>query len=119
MFKRFGDRLAETPEQHHAQEIRLWCAELDAVEQIAECRPRTRRRVAGVVESIKVKPMEHTSVLEVQIFDGTDRIMGVWFGRQQIPGVDLGQRLILEGTMATFKGEMLQIINPAYEIVES
>lgn len=115
--RRFGEKLAETPEQFHAQEIRGWCGEIPGVEQIAECRPRTKRRVAGVVESIKVIPRLETSTLEVEIYDGTDNIVGVWFGRRKIPGVDLGKRIILEGTIGTFGGTALKIINPSYEIV--
>ncbi|MFN2610906.1 MAG: DNA-binding protein, partial [Actinomycetota bacterium] len=89
-FKRFGERLTESPEQFHAQQIRGWCGTIFGVDQIAECRPRTRRRVAGVVESIKVIPRSDTSTLEIEIYDGTDTIVGVWFGRRKIPGVDLG-----------------------------
>lgn len=119
IFKKFGERLSETPEQLQAQEVRVWCSEIEAVDQIAVCRARSRRRVAGVVESIKVVPRQDTSILEVQIYDGTDRITGVWFGRRKIPGVDLGQRLILEGTVAIFHGDTLQIINPSYELLAS
>lgn len=117
LFKRVGERLNETPEQFQAQEIRLWCGEIPGVEQIAECRPRTRRRVAGIVESIKVIPRQDTSILEVHIFDGTDEITGVWYGRRKIPGIDLGERLILEGTVSTTDRKGLRIINPSYEIV--
>ncbi len=107
IFKKVGERLSTSPEQYQAQEIRNWCGEIGDVEQIAVCRPRTRRRVAGVVESIKVIPRAHTTTLEVQIYDGTDHIVGVWFGRRKIPGVDLGKRLILEGTISTFRGPRL------------
>lgn len=118
VFKRFGERLSETPEQLQAQETRAWCAEIVGVEQIAECRARTRRRVAGVVESIKVIPRRVTTTLEIEIYDGTDHIVGVWYGRRKIPGIDLGKRLILEGTIAVVDGgDRLQIINPAYELI--
>lgn len=117
VFKRFGERLSETPEQLAAQETRAWCGEIQDVEQIAECRPRTRRRVAGVVESIKVIPRRDTSILEIQIYDGTDRIYGVWFGRRKILGIDLGKRIILEGTVSIVQGDRLRIINPGYELI--
>jgi len=117
IFKRFGENLTATPEQLQAQQIRKWCNEISGIEQIAECRPRTHRRIAGVVESIKVIPRQNTMILEVQVYDGTDQIVGVWFGRRKIPGIDLGQRLVLEGTLTTFRGNTLQIINPAYELI--
>lgn len=117
ILKRVGEKLSTTPEQHQAQEIRNWCGEVIGVEQIAVCRPRTYRRVAGIVESIKVIPRTHTTTLEIQIFDGTDTIVGVWLGRRKIPGIDLGQRIILEGTIGIFKDTTLQIINPAYELI--
>ncbi len=114
---RFGQKLTETPEQLHAQETRAWCGEIAEVQQITECRARTRRRVAGVVQSIKVVPRINTSTLEVLIYDGTDQLVGIWYGRRRIPGIDLGRRVILEGTISTFNSDTLQIINPAYELI--
>lgn len=116
LLKRIGTKLSETPQQSRAQEIRTWAAGIAGVEQMAVCRTRQPVRVAGVVESMKVIPQGNSSQLEVQIYDGTDRIYAVWLGRRRIEGIDLGMGLVLEGMLGRHRG-MLQIINPAYTLV--
>lgn len=110
-------KLNETSEQIHAQQTREWCHEIDGIQDVSDCHPRDRRKVAGVVESIKLVPSASSQTLEVTIYDGTDRIIGVWLGRRAIPGIDLGSRILLEGTVGAFKAGPLQIINPAYELL--
>lgn len=119
LLKRLTESLSEGPDQLRAQEIRNWCREIDNIEQIGVCRPRTHARVAGRVQSIKVNPRGSTVTLEVQIYDGTDQITGVWFGRRKIPGIDLGRGLILQGTIVRSRTDVLQLINPAYELMPS
>jgi hypothetical protein len=109
--------LSETSDEIHAQQTRKWCRELDGVQDVTDCMERTRRKVAGVVESIKLVPSQFSNTLEVTVFDGTDRIIGVWLGRKSIPGIDLGTHLILEGTVGRFEPGPLRIINPAYELL--
>lgn len=110
-------RLNETSEQMHAQQTREWCSEIDGIQDASSCEARTRRKVAGVVESIKLIPNAFSQTLEVTIYDGTDRLVGIWLGRRSIPGIDLGSRLLLEGTIGAFRNGPLQIINPAYELL--
>lgn len=115
-FKRLGEPPSE--EQLRAQEVRTQVGAVAGVEQIAICRPRSRAKVCGIVQSIKVLPREATTTLEVQIYDGTDEITGIWYGRRKIPGIELGKCLVLEGTIGKIRGSTaLQIINPAYELV--
>jgi hypothetical protein len=114
MFKRLGERLAAPPEQLRAQEIRKYCDDIGDVEQIGVCRPRRRVRVAGIVQTIKVVPRDASTSLEVQIYDGTDEVVGIWFGRRRIPGIELGRGLILEGTLGRYGRGPLTIINPEY-----
>lgn len=109
--------LNETPEQLHAQQTRNWCAEVDGVAEVTDCIEHSRRKVAGVVESIKLNPGQFSNTLEVTIYDGTDRIIGVWLGRRSIPGIDLGSHLTLEGTVGRYDTGHLQIINPAYQLL--
>lgn len=117
LFRRVGDLLQETPDEDDAPKLRAWSQQVPGVAPITDCRPRAHRKVAGVVESIKLTPRDNTCLLQVEIYDGTDRIVGVWYGRRKIPGVDLGRKLILEGTVADLEGAGLQIINPEYELV--
>lgn len=104
-------------EQLRAQEIRKVCSGLGGIQQIAECRARTRPRVAGVVQSITIDPRSMPPRLRLQIFDGTDEISGVWYGRREIPGITLGRPLVLHGTIRRAADGTLEMMNPAYELV--
>lgn len=117
LFKRLGERLSAPPEQLRAQEIRKWCDEIEDVEQIGVCRLRSKARVAGIVQSIKVVPADGSCALEVQVYDGTDEVVGRWFGRRRIPGIELGRGLIMQGTLARAGNGPLTIINPEYELL--
>ena len=117
LFKRLGEKLAAPPEQLRAQEIRKWCDEIHDVQQIGVLRPRCKARVAGIVQSIKVVPRDQTCTFEVQVYDGTDEVVGVWLGRRRIPGIELGRGLILMGTLGRYGRGPMTIINPAYELL--
>lgn len=84
---------------------------------IGECRARQRGRVAGVVESIKLVPRPDTMRLEVTISDGTGEISGVWFGHRRIGGLDLGQRVVFEGTIGSPAPGKLEILHPTYQLL--
>lgn len=111
------DRLHETSEELHKQQTLEWCSEVHGVDRAQDCEEHSRKKVAGIVESIRLIPTSASNTLEVTIYDGTDRIVGVWLGRKSIPGVNLGSHLILEGTVGNFRTGPLQIINPAYELL--
>lgn len=117
MFEKLGALLTETPDQSRAQEIRRICRGIAVVQQIAECRPRTKAKVVGLVESIKFDPGETYPRLEVRIYDGTDEIVAIWFGRKQIRGIRLGMPLLLMGTTVGAPGGKLQMMNPYYDLV--
>jgi len=84
---------------------------------IRECRPRSRGRVVGVVESIKLVPRPDTTRLEITITDGTGELSGVWFGQRRIAGLDLGQRVIFEGTVGSPGEGKLEIMHPTYQLL--
>jgi RecG-like helicase len=115
--QRLGQRLTEPPERALAQKVRAFCDQVGGVDQIGMCRPRTHVKVAGKVQSIKLVPNGSTSTLEMRVYDGTDEIVAVWFGRRKIPGVVLGSGIVLEGTLTRMRGHAWQIINPAYQLV--
>lgn len=118
ILQRLGSKLTAHPDQLRDQEVRAFCGGLPGVEQIAAIRPRQRTRLAGIVQSIKVIPRGSTAILEIEIDDGTDQLIGVWYGRREIPGIALGRPLIVEGTtMKTYDRDSLYMINPAYHLV--
>ena len=112
-------RISAAPDQLRAQEIRKFCSAVTGVQQIAECRARTRPRIVGVVQSIMVDPRTDPATLRIQIYDGTDEISGVWYGRREIPGIALGRPLVLEGTVRRGPNGEFDIMNPAYSLVPS
>ena len=86
-------------------------------ETIGTCRPRQRGRVAGIVESIKLVPRPDTIRLEITISDGTGEISGVWFGHHRIGGLDLGERVMFEGTVGSPGAGKLEILHPTYQLL--
>lgn len=118
ILERIASRLAADPERIRAQEVRGYCSAMDEVQQIAESRARIKARVVGIVQSIKVIPGRDYSMFEIEINDGTDQVVGIWYGRREIPGITLGRPVIFEGTMIK-SGERRTpyMVNPAYHLV--
>lgn len=120
-FSKLQSKLAEPPEAFEARSIKDWCDGLGGITPIVDAEPRTRARVAGVVQSIKVVPGEDTSTLEVSVYDGTGEVIGVWVGRKRIKGIDLGAHIAFEGTLGEIDAARgtptLKILNPSYDLL--
>lgn len=86
------------------------------VAPIASVRLRERVRIAGRVEAMRVRARAGTPTLECILQDGTGRITVVFLGRRTVPGIDVGARLVVEGTVGEYHGR-LAILNPQYEIL--
>src|SRR6266508_3464884 len=95
--RRFLQRLNQTDEEILAEEVRDWAASVPGTVRIAEAKPRTRVRLAGIVRRITVRPVEGFESLEAVLWDGTGEVSAVWMGRRQITGLTLGSRLVVEG----------------------
>lgn len=118
LLKKLGERLSEAPEVLNADEIRKRCAGVPGVACIADIKPRERARVSGIIESIKVIPHHNaSSMLEIDINDGTGHLRGIWYGRKKIPGLHLGQQVIFEGTIGQARSGDLRILSPIYEFL--
>lgn len=101
-----------------AKANRDWCCELEDVTPAADVAPRSVTRVGGVVQSIKVIPSENTTTLAIRISDGSGEVTAKWLGRSQIKGIQLGSRIVLEGTI--YKSDRrLEVLNPAYDLIPS
>jgi hypothetical protein len=82
---------------------------------MATARPRIRGRFEGEVTRLRVQPEAGVRTLELQLADGSGRLVVLFMGRRSIPGVECGTRLLIEGTpVAGERGLMLY--NPAYEL---
>jgi RecG-like helicase len=113
-FRRFLRRMAESDEQRYAEEILAWAQNVPGSVRIAEARPRSRVKLAGVVRRITVRPLEGHESLEAIVFDGTGEVTVMWMGRRAIRGLNLGTRLIVEGLLAEQRSER-RLVNPTFE----
>jgi amino acid transporter len=77
---------------------------------------RRRVKVAGRIRSLRVETAQGTANLECEITDETGNLLLVFMGRRRIPGVELGTRLLVEGTVGSWK-HRLAILNPDYELI--
>jgi amino acid transporter len=77
---------------------------------------RQRVKVAGRIRSMRVETAQGTANLECEITDETGNLLLVFMGRRRIPGVELGARLLVEGTVGSWR-HRLAILNPAYELI--
>jgi RecG-like helicase len=100
-----------------SQRAKAILGEVPGCGAIADCRARHRGRVAGIVESIKLVPRPDTIRLEITISDGTGEISGVWFGHHRIGGLDLGERVMFEGTVGSPGAGKLEILHPTYQLL--
>jgi RecG-like helicase len=111
------DRLTRPPEDTRAENLRRWASGVPGVTPIAEVEPRTRHRITGVIQNLRIDPREGHGWVEATIIDGTGEIVVRWLGRPSKAGIRLGVGLVAEGTIAT-KDRELQLLNPEYELIE-
>ena len=78
-------------------------------------RYRDHVRVAGRVRSIRVAPLNEAPTLELEIDDGTAAISAVFLGRRTLAGVEVGSKLVVEGTVGLHR-QRLALLNPVYEL---
>ena len=83
---------------------------------IAQAQHRNRVRVTGKVHTMRVQPHSGVGGLECTLIDDTGGIALVFLGRESIPGIKVGARLIAEGTVGEEHGR-LAILNPTYEFL--
>jgi RecG-like helicase len=112
--RRFLSRLAESDEQRLAEEVRTWCEGIPGTVRIADAKPRSKVKLAGMVRRITVRPIEGFEALEIVLSDGTGLVTARWLGRRKIPGLALGSRLVIEGVLGEGQGAR-RIVNPTYE----
>ena len=82
---------------------------------IAEVRYRDRVKVSGRVRSVRVVPQHAAPVLELVLDDGTAALSVVFLGRRRLAGVEVGTKMVVEGTVGLHR-HRLAILNPVYEL---
>lgn len=113
------ETLARPPEEIRAEHLREWVETIEGTTPIAEVEPRTRVRVAGVIQNIRIDPREGSGAIQARFMDGTGSMVAKWLGRQKLSGIRLGMGLILEGVVGIGEQKTLMILNPEYRLVPS
>jgi len=75
-----------------------------------------RSTVEGRVNSIEIRPVEHSCVLECKVADATGEVIALFYGRTHIAGLEPGSRIRLRGQVGVQDGHMV-MVNPAYELL--
>ncbi len=86
------------------------------VTPIGEAEWRQRVRVSGRVRSVRVQPRAGTANLECVLGDDTGKLLLVFQGRRQIPGIQPGARLLVEGMVGDWSHRQA-ILNPTYQLL--
>ncbi|MEI6736747.1 MAG: OB-fold nucleic acid binding domain-containing protein, partial [Actinomycetes bacterium] len=77
---------------------------------------RQKAKLAGRVKSITVEKSANGQSMSCLLTDSTGSIKLVFQGRDLVPGLERGVRLLVSGTVTSFNREAV-IMNPEYEIV--
>jgi RecG-like helicase len=72
--------------------------------------------VEGRIHSVEIRPDGQGCVLDCTIADATGQLTALFYGRQNIPGVEPGSMIRLHDTAGRDKGATV-MINPSYELV--
>jgi amino acid transporter len=83
---------------------------------VCDAKWREHAKFSGRIRSVSVRKVEGTPTLECTLSDGSGTLLLVFQGRSQIPGIERGARLVVEGTVGSWQ-RRLAIINPDYELV--
>lgn len=111
------ERLARPPQEIRAEHLRHWAQSIPGTVPIGRVEVRSRCRVAGVIQNIRIDPREGSGSIEATVDDGSGRMIVKWLGRQKLSGITLGAGLIFEGTVGEGARGNLQVLNPEYQLM--
>jgi hypothetical protein len=114
---RFSAKLFRSLDDVRSENLREWVSSLGDVTPIEHARPRTRCRVAGIIQNIRIDPRTGSGYVEATINDGTGKMVARWLGRSSLSGVRLGAGLIVEGTPGVGEHGEPVILNPEYQLI--
>jgi amino acid transporter len=86
------------------------------VNPISSLNPPGRATVEGRVGVMEIRPVDHNTVLALDISDSTGDLTALFYGRSSIPGLICGARVRLRGQVGIKNGVPV-MINPAYELL--
>ncbi|MFM8663170.1 MAG: OB-fold nucleic acid binding domain-containing protein, partial [Acidimicrobiaceae bacterium] len=77
---------------------------------------RIRTKIAGEIKRMRIKPRSGVPAVELVINDGTGEATVIFSGRRNIPGVDHGKCIMVDGVPHRDGGRTV-ILNPAYTLL--
>lgn len=83
---------------------------------ISEVRDRQEVVLSGTLQSVTYSPVDAPARLVATLFDGTGTVELRWEGRRSIPGIDVGRRIEVSGTVGRHR-KHLAIIDPLYRLL--
>jgi amino acid transporter len=86
------------------------------IDQIGSLNEPGRATVEGRVRVVEIRPVEHNTVLAVEITDSTGDLTALFYGRSKIPGLMCGGKVRLRGQVGIKNGGPV-MVNPAYELL--
>jgi amino acid transporter len=84
--------------------------------RICDATWREHSKLSGRIRSVSVRQLDGTPVLECTLSDGSGTMLLVFQGRNEIPGIERGARVVVEGTVGSWH-RRFAMINPTYELV--
>lgn len=116
LLRRLVGRLTRSNDQIIAEQLAQEAAASGA-HPIADAKVRDRVVLKGDIVSITVGPRDSGPLrLEAELTDGTGSVALVWMGRRTIPGLDVGRRILVQGTLTVYGGRRV-VLNPRYELI--
>lgn len=112
--RRFFHRFTATEDIQDAERLQKDVA-AEGATPIKRCTAGSRTCVIGTIRSITLQPVTGTPALHADLWDGTGSIRLIWLGRRQIPGIDPGRELLVEGRIIEEHGHPT-MYNPRYEL---
>ena len=111
----FGKRLTADNLEIDSERLCERFKEYDFV-SISDSESRTRTKIAGEVKRMRTKPRSGIPAVEVVISDGTGEAVVIFSGRRNIPGIDLGRCIMIDGVPHR-DADRTVVLNPAYTLL--
>src|SRR5207247_1899490 len=93
------EELTEPDEALHDREILVWAESKGGTVRIPNAPLRSPVLLAGEVRVVTVRTDTEWPDFEAELFDGTGNVRVRWLGRESIPGVIPGTRMVVEGVV--------------------
>lgn len=111
-----GRWLRRLTDQDSAEDVAL-SQQVDAAgcHRAVSCGRGEMVTVVGRLRSVDLRPTDPMARLVAELYDGTDSVRLVWWGRRSIPGIETGRTLQATGRLAVEDGHKT-LHNPDYQL---